>query len=69
MQTNNNHIQKNKVYAPIFLGLALFFITLVLYPAYISYTDKKIQVLSLENAKQERQSKINEIKKIQDLFA
>lgn len=69
MQTNNNHIQKNKVYAPIFLGLALFFITLVLYPAYISYTDKKIQVLALENAKQERQSKIDEIKKIQDLFA
>lgn len=65
----NNHIQKNKVYAPIILGLALFLITLVLYPAYISYTDKRIEIVSLEKTQQEKQTKIDEINKIRDLFS
>ncbi len=68
MQTNNN-IQKNRVYAPIMLWIALLLMVFVLYPKYTSYMDTNIKISSLEQSLSEKQTKIDEIKKMQALFA
>lgn len=65
----NDTIQKNRVYAPIIIGLSLLLITLVLYPIYTTYVDTSIQISALEKTKSEKEKKINEIKAMQAMFA
>jgi hypothetical protein len=65
----NNTTKKNRVYAPMIIGISLFLITLVLYPLYTNYVDSSIEILVLEKSKAEKQKKIDEIKAIQLLFS
>lgn len=65
----NNTIQKNRVYAPVIVGLSLLIIIFGLYPLYVSYTDTSIQISALEKTKAEKMSKIDAIKKMQATFA
>ncbi len=65
----NNTIKKNRVYAPIIIGITLFLVTLVLYPLYMSHVDATIEIAWLEKIKSEKQVKIDELKKMQALFA
>ncbi len=64
----NNTTKKNRVYAPIIIGISLLLITLVLYPLYTNYVDSSIEISVLEKSKAEKQKKIDEIKAIQLLF-
>lgn len=66
---HNNLIQKNRVYAPIIIGLSILLVVLVLYPIYTSYIDTSIEVAKNEQIKAEKQNKINEIKAMQAQFA
>lgn len=65
----NDILQKNRVYAPIIMGLSLLLIILVLYPIYITYVDTSIEVTAIEKTKSEKEKKINEIKTMQAMFA
>lgn len=65
---SNNIIKKNRVYAPIIIGITLLLTALALYPLYINYVDTKIEIASLEKIQAEKQEKINKIKKMQTLF-
>ena len=65
----NTNLQKNRVYAPIIIGLSIFLIILVLYPIYTTYVDTSIEVSGLEKIKSEKQLKIDEIKAMQAQFA
>lgn len=40
----NNIVKKNRVYAPIIVGITLLLTTLVLYPLYINYVDTNIEI-------------------------
>lgn len=51
------------------LGIALLLMVFVLYPKYTTYMDTRIKISSLEQSISEKQSKIDEIKKMQALFA
>jgi hypothetical protein len=68
MQTNNI-TQKNRVYAPVIIGLSLLAIIFFLYPLYVSYTDTSIKIATLEKTKSEKTTKIDAIKKMQAQFA
>lgn len=64
MIQNNIH-QKNRVFAPIIVGLSLFMIIFIVYPLYIEYVDTNTQMSLLENTKREKQAikdSINTIK-------
>lgn len=65
----SNTLQKNRVYAPIMIGLSILLIILVLYPIYTDYMDKTIEVNSLEKTKSEKQVTIDKIKAMQAQFA
>jgi hypothetical protein len=68
MQANNT-TQKNRVYAPIIIGLSLLIISLGLYPLYVSYVDTSVQIATIEKTKSEKTTKSEAIKKMQALFA
>ena len=65
----NNIIQKNRVYAPIVVGITLLLATFLLYPLYMSHADTRITIAGLEKTKAHKQLKIDEVKKMQALFA
>jgi hypothetical protein len=65
---NNNFYKKNRVYAPIIIGISLLFISLVSYPLYIQYMDINSEIATLEKSKIDRQKKIDEISAMQLLF-
>lgn len=67
--TNNNIIQKNRVYAPIIVGLSLLLIALVTYPLYEQYVDRSIQLRALEQTQSQKQDKVNAIKAMQARFS
>ncbi len=69
MLSNNTIFQKQRVYAPIIVGITLLVIVFVLYPIYTKYVDTKTQIATLEKTQAEKQKKIDEIKAIQSLFA
>ena len=69
MLSNNPIFQKQRIYAPIIVGITLFVIVFVLYPIYTKYVDAKTQIATLEKTQSEKQKKIDEIKSIQSLFA
>lgn len=64
----NNTTKKNRVYAPVILGVSLLLIIFGLYPMYISYVDTNITISSLEKTKAEKQKKIDEITAMQLIF-
>lgn len=64
----NNFTQKNRVYAPIIIGVVLL-VSLVAYPQYSRYLDKSSTLSVLEKTKEEKQKQINIIKDMQTLFA
>lgn len=64
----NNTTRKNRVFAPIIIGLSLFLIVFMLYPMYISYIDTNITISNLEKSKAEKQKKIDEITAMQRIF-
>lgn len=66
---SNNTTQKNRVYAPIIIGLSLLVISLGLYPLYVSYVDTSVEIATLEKSKSEKTAKSEAIKKMQALFA
>jgi hypothetical protein len=68
MQQNNNTTRKNRVYAPIIMGISIILIVLVIYPMYINYTDTKVVISSLEKTKVEKLKKIDEITAMQRIF-
>jgi hypothetical protein len=65
----NNFTQKNRVYAPIIIGVVLLLVSLVAYPQYSRYLDKSSTLSVLEKTKEEKQKQINIIKDMQTLFA
>lgn len=65
----NNTLQKNRVYAPIIIGLSMLLIILVLYPIYTTYVDTSIEISAIEKTKSEKEKKIGEIKAMQAMFA
>lgn len=65
----NNIIQKNRVYAPIIVGVTLLLIVFLVYPAYAQFVDHKNTIHSLEASKSEKQSTISEIEALQAKFA
>ncbi len=73
MQPNNTPkntvTQKNRVYAPIIIGLSFLVIIFGLYPLYTSYVDTSVEIASMESIKAEKTAKIDAIKKMQALFA
>lgn len=67
MLQNNIH-KKNRVYAPIIVGMSLLLVVFMLYPLYVEYVDTNSRITILEKSKLEQQKKIDEIKAIQVLF-
>ena len=65
----NNIIQKNRVYAPIIVGITLLLVVFLLYPLYTSHADTRITIAGFEKTKSAKQLKIDEVKKMQALFA
>ncbi|MBC7503725.1 hypothetical protein H7169_02040 [Candidatus Gracilibacteria bacterium] len=65
----NNIIQKNRVYAPIIVGITLLLVMFLLYPLYTSHADTRITIAGLEKTKLDKQLKIDEVKRMQALFA
>ncbi len=65
----NNITQKNRVYAPVIVGLSLLIISLGLYPLYVNYVDTSVQIATIEKTKSEKTTKSEAIKKMQALFA
>jgi hypothetical protein len=65
----NNTTQKNRVYAPVMIGISLLFVIFGLYPLYTAYTDTRVEISGLEKTKSEKISKINAIKNMQAIFA
>lgn len=68
MQTNSS-IQKNRVYAPIIVGIVLLLLTLIAYPQYMDHLDTSATLSVLEKTKAEKQKLVDEIKEMQTLFA
>lgn len=69
MSNSSNIIQKNRVYAPVVVGIALLVIVFVLYPIYTKYVDASATIHALEITRSEKQTKVDEIKNMQALFA
>lgn len=69
MQSNNTTSQKNRVYAPIIIGLSLLIIIFGLYPLYTNYVDGSVELANLTKIKAEKTAKIDAIKRMQALFA
>ncbi len=69
MQTNNTLSQKNRVYAPIIIGVSLLVIIFGLYPLYTEFVDMSTKIGTMEKIKAEKITKIDAIKKMQALFA
>ena len=65
----NNTLHKNRVYAPMLIALALILIVFALYPLYTDYLNTSIEIAQLEKTKSEKDHQIDEIKKIQTVFA
>lgn len=51
------------------IGLTILLVVLVLYPIYVTYVDKDIEISHLETQKSERQGKLDKITEIQAQFA
>lgn len=68
MQQNNTTTKKNRVYAPIIVGISILLIVMAIYPMYISYIDTIVVISSLEKTKAEKQKKIDEINAMQRIF-
>lgn len=66
---SNNIITQNRVYAPIIIGIVILLSIFMLYPLYTEYIDTNITITNLEKTKSDKESQVNEIKKIQALFA
>lgn len=64
----NNITKKNRVYAPIIIGISILLIVMVMYPMYITYTDTSVVISSLEKSKIEKQKKIDAITAMQRIF-
>ena len=64
----NNTTKKNRVYAPIIIGISILLIVMVMYPMYITYTDTSVVISSLEKSKIEKQKKIDAITAMQRIF-
>ncbi len=64
----NNTQKKNRVYAPIIIGLSLFLITFIVYPLYIKYIDINTEIAILNKSMQDKQKQIEAIKIIQAEF-
>ena len=66
LETNTS--QKNRVYAPVLLGLSIILVVTLLYPLYTSYMDSVVEISSLEKTKAEKTTKLDAIKNMQALF-
>ena len=58
-------VQKNKTYAPIILGISILLAIFWAFPAFSSYSDASMSLLSVQNALSEKNKKIDEYAKLE----